>query len=156
MRSAAESASLVRLAVTSGIRSSLVRMAAAFVAWLLVASDLLGYAHQAAEVHAVCAEHGELVHADATHGESIGELRDVAPDAEVTDAPGVPHEDEHGIADHCQACAAAHDPVTVAVTERAPELTVSLASSVAAAPVTSDVPRPALYRAAPKTSPPVA
>jgi hypothetical protein len=156
LRSAAESASLVRIAVTSRFRTSLVRMAAALVAWLLVASDLLGYAHQAAEVHAVCAEHGELVHADATHGESIPELRDIAPDAEVADAPGVPHDDEHGVADHCRACAAAHDPVTVAVTERAPELAVRMASPVVTAPVTSDVPRPALYRAAPKTSPPVA
>ena len=131
-------------------------MAAALVAWLLVVGDVLGFAHQAAEAHAVCAEHGELVHADATHGESIAELREIVAHPEVSSAPGLPHEGEHGLADHCRACAAAHDPATVAVADRVHERVLAIAAPRIEAPLAADVPRPAVYRAAPKTSPPVA
>lgn len=137
-------------------RTSLARIAAALLAWLLVVGDLLGFAHQAGEAHAVCAEHGELVHVEGTHGESIAELRDVEAESELSRAPLQPHDDEHGMADHCRACAAAHDPVTVAVSDRGPERAAEVELARVEAPIVRDVPRPAVYRAAPKTSPPVA
>jgi hypothetical protein len=137
-------------------RTSLVRIAAALVAWLLVVGDFLGFAHQAAEAHAVCAEHGELVHAEGTHGESISELREVRAEPELSRGPEAPHGDEHGADDHCRACAAAHDPVTVAVADRAPESIAEIERAPIAAPVAAEVPARAVYRAAPKTSPPVA
>lgn len=131
-------------------------MAAALVAWLLVMGDVLGFVHQAAEAHAVCAEHGELVHTGDAHAGALAEPRDPGVGAEASAAPGTPHGGEHEAADHCRACASAHDPVALAVADRVPDGVIEESFASLASPVEIEVSGRAVHRVAPKTSPPVA
>jgi hypothetical protein len=126
--------------------------ALAAVAMSLAAAVALGpsakYAHFARVEHAVCAEHGELVHVESTGtrvhaGHTAAPHVDPAPNAE-----GGEHEHRHcGLATQerphgarAADCAHAGDP---AADEDATRSVVRDA-----------VPRRALYRLAPKTSPP--
>jgi hypothetical protein len=48
--------------------SAWIRTVAALAAWLIAGEHSLASLHQILTVHEVCAAHGELVHADETHG----------------------------------------------------------------------------------------
>lgn len=127
-------------------------LAAGTLALLLVASQLAGLLHLAAGRHAVCPEHGELVHVDE-HGP--GEI-DLAPSETESPAwsgaqgPAAP--DEH---DHCTVAVSRAEPVICAV----PWAVAMPAPVVAPATVRPPSTRPrgpgiATWLIAPKQSPP--
>lgn len=127
------------------------RLSAALSLFVYVGAALLSLAHLAEASHARCPEHGEIVHVDeAALAPSLAE----APQSEDGLAPAPAPGDEH-----------AHDHCVVCTTERAKALEdrhaplEMRALAAAAAPRAPFVRIPvlaALYRVAPKTSPPAA
>lgn len=123
------------------------RFAAAFVAFVCISSQLSSFAHEASTVHVTCAEHGEPVdvpsvahaHSASTHAA----FENGNPPAGV------------GGHDHC--AFALHGRQSSTTTVRAlcsaPDHVISPPPPIAAA--TAPGPIRALYRLAPKTSPPV-
>jgi len=120
------------------------RVRAALTALGFVLASLLGTIHEARTRHVVCAAHGELIHADVT-----ARVADTAHSV-LSALPGAPsHGDEH-----CSLASATHQS---RVAPRAPVLAVATAAldpHVALAPRAVALPSAALYRTAPKTSPP--
>lgn len=123
---------------------------AAFAVVLLVAGQLVAFAHAAGTRHAVCAEHGEQLELARVHAESHG-CEDHACDADhlgaATGDRGGDHED----------CAILRALAQHSAPSTGHTLAVA-ATKIAIAPVAP--PRlvaitAALYRVAPKTSPPV-
>ncbi|MGM0574917.1 MAG: hypothetical protein ACQEXJ_04180 [Myxococcota bacterium] len=115
----------------------------AAAAFLVV--QVVGAVHFAAVEHARCEEHGEVVHASgahdgADHAHEPGGGRDA--DGE--------HGDEH---EHCSVTLGGHDGAAVRVEPAAPGLSLAW---VAAHPEGTDraILARAVYRYAPKTSPP--
>ncbi|CAN5915714.1 hypothetical protein BH11MYX3_BH11MYX3_08880 [soil metagenome] len=122
------------------------RVAAAIAALALVMAGLLGVAHEATTRHVRCAEHGELIHSATVTGVRLvasdtGSLVDSLPTTETHD-----HE-------HCLLAAASR-----ALTLESRPLVLTqipvVASALAVAPAADARPGYALYRTAPKTSPP--
>lgn len=101
--------------------------------------------------HVRCAAHGELMHADAGHDHADPTTAlDVSTTRAVVFDAGAAPEHEH---DHCQALASRSvEPTAPAVLVAAPPVTVDPPAPVAR-PLVVVV---ALYRLAPKASPPVA
>ncbi|MCA9667138.1 MAG: hypothetical protein KC503_16180 [Myxococcales bacterium] len=121
--------------------------AACVCALLLVGSQLAGLAHRAFVEHRRCAEHGKLVHADDGH-DAAGPRADRADHARLAERPSASAEHEH---DHCQLTA----PARATVTRAAPKLARTEPPSRAQAPpVVAPLAQLALWRRAPKTSPP--
>jgi len=119
---------------------------AALTALAFVLASLFGVLHEAATTHVRCAQHGELIHRDATvantegsaHGTVLGDLQGEA-------LPG--HE-------HCSLTSVTRESRLV------PRSPVIVSAAVAVSCLTTSVPRvmtargAVLYRTAPKTSPP--
>jgi hypothetical protein len=140
-------------------RSRLRSATALAVAALLVVANLVAYWHQATVVHARCAEHGELVHAESAGDDDHARVTASAPSTEVpvavaalhsrtTDAAG----DDH---DHCDLCPLTREPLrlgaAVVAAARAPQA-IATARAPAAGTVARTIDR---VRFAPKTSPPL-
>jgi hypothetical protein len=125
------------------IRSRARRTTAAFAAWLLVASIVLIGWHRATVLHGKCLEHGEEVH--------LEKLADRAPAASDSVAPSNWLQVEGD--SHCEILATAHTPLAAAhapVAHHVVVVTIADAPPIAiATPIAA-----ALYRLAPKTSPP--
>ena len=123
------------------------RALAAFAAVMLVGCMLLVGWHKATVMHGVCAEHGDELHLDRV---SEHERAEASDSAQIESSTWVQVDGDH----HCVIAATSRDPVSTAA-----------AHAAAAAPDVSDhAPPPpalvapaavALYRLAPKTSPPV-
>ena len=121
------------------------RLQAALTALTFVVAGVFSLVHEATTAHVRCGEHGELTHVDpgvhttATHGET--------PVAE-----GQPPASTHAH-EHCMFQGAAHSvppqpaPAITAIPVATDHLAIADLPAVAA--------RDALYRIAPKTSPPV-
>ena len=118
------------------------------MALLLALADLMGFAHQAAEQHAVCAEHGELIHA--------GEAQDaVAPSGASSLTAPDPAGENHDGDDHCRLCPGTleRDAVVAASSDGLPPA-VSLPTALP--PTTAYHTGTSVLTHAPKTSPPTA
>jgi hypothetical protein len=119
---------------------------AATTAWLLVASILLVGWHRAHVVHGVCAEHGEEIHYERVAGAHAATGSDVAS---LTDVGWIASDGDS----HCEILATAHTPHQASV---APTHHHVVVAAVDPTPpwLTPAPPALALYRLAPKTSPP--
>lgn len=107
-------------------------------------AQLVGLVHQSTEQHSVCPEHGELIHGRTVAGAWSG------TDAEARRVPQAPREDH----DICELAIAGHErtapPDPPVAIDTAPER-----GREAAPPPGRPAGAPfALYRTAPKTSPP--
>lgn len=131
------------------------RAIAAVSAALLIACTLLVDWHRATTMHGVCAEHGDELHlvqvdelrgAPDAHGHDPGDAGDPA---EVTRSSFVPTDGDH----HCQ--------ITATTTVRMPDVddhpraAPTAATDPHAIPAAAPLAARALFRLAPKTSPPV-
>jgi hypothetical protein len=122
------------------------RVQAALTALAFVLASLFGILHEAATTHVRCAEHGELIHRDATvastdgsaHAQVLGELRAEA-------VPG--HE-------HCSLVSATRESRLVPRPPPILSAPVASAAPVAVAPRAVPARGDSLYLTAPKTSPP--
>jgi hypothetical protein len=136
----------VRLFRTSrkGWFSAWVRAAAALFAFLVAGEHGFASLHQALTAHEVCAEHGELVHADSLHSASVP--RGVVPAVDVAAEVEAEHH-------HCGAVPAAptRAPVVSAATECFAALPAVVPTS--ASPLAM-VPAADVLAFAPKQSPP--
>lgn len=117
------------------------RLIAAATSAALVGAGLVALGHQVEERHEVCAEHGELIHTGPGGPVVAGERGDSVGDN--------PLDLDHG--DHCAIAWTAPDAPerAAAVTAVAP-----LADRAGPAPLLERRRSAALYRLAPKTSPP--
>jgi hypothetical protein len=123
------------------------RALAAFAAVVLVGCTLLVGWHKATVMHGVCAEHGDELHLDRVGEHQRAEASD---SAQIESSTWVQGDGDH----HCTIAATSRDPIAAGASHAA-----------AAAPDVSDhasLPHAlvapaavALYRLAPKTSPPV-
>lgn len=124
------------------------RWAVALVALVLGGSELGSAGHAALVRHALCAEHGEPVHAGSsvTAAGIVTVTDSVVPSESAKASP-----DEH---DHCKILAGAS---RIAPSERSLAIPLSLCvdAGLAAGEAVVD-PSVAVFRLAPKTSPPVA
>jgi hypothetical protein len=116
--------------------------AALLVASFLVA-QLIALIHQSGAEHAVCPEHGELIHGRVVAGAWSG------PAAEAHGSPAAPKDDH----DVCELVIASHDRLQPAAAEAVADAPPAAArerlqSGRRLAPTL------AVYRTAPKTSPP--
>ncbi|HLU65259.1 MAG TPA: hypothetical protein VKZ63_03250 [Kofleriaceae bacterium] len=144
---------------TARLSSRALRARAAALVCAFLLGHLGGFIHQATASHARCAEHGELVHGEA--GEADGEARvargveawiaALARDAVQDDLRGLPADSDHEH-DHCWVrCAerarsgAAHGSGVAAPAATGCALALAGLAIQGAG---------ALYRTAPKTSPP--
>jgi|SRR3954469_5344108 hypothetical protein len=123
------------------------RVAAALTALAFVIAGLLGASHEATTRHVRCAEHGELIHSAIAAGAQL-----IAPqrDSVVQSIPtATQHEHEH--------CLLASASRALTVASRPPVLIAMpvVATALARAPTAHDLSAAAIYRTAPKTSPPV-
>jgi len=121
------------------------RARAALTALAFALASLLGVIHEATTRHVVCAAHGELIHADAPAKVAKATPQDVV----TARAPTTTHGDDH--------CALAQALRQSRVAPRVPVLAAVVASVddvVALAPRPAASVTSALYRTAPKTSPP--
>lgn len=125
--------------------SAWIRAIAAFVVVVVAGDHSLASLHQALTAHAVCAEHGELVHGGAAH------VAPTAPSSAPAVAPGALAEEEHH---HCGVVPAAptRSPAVQAAAE-CPAAALALAESFRS--FESDLPAPDVLAFAPKLSPPV-
>jgi hypothetical protein len=142
------------------LRSAAAVRLCVLVAIVFLVGDLLGFMHQSAQVHVVCPEHGELIHGEASeHRGSFEKRPDILASASrmpmAAPEPAPRRDRRHDGDDHCPLCPSAHDPLchhladaarTVAITEGGERLAARASSAVAVA----------VYRTAPKTSPPLA
>jgi hypothetical protein len=123
------------------------RALAAFAAVVLVGCTLLVGWHEATVMHGVCVEHGDELHLDRVSDHERAEASD---SDQVESSTWVPVDGDH----HCVITGTSRDPITAGASP-----------DVAAAAALADEPSPppalaapaavALYRLAPKTSPPV-
>jgi hypothetical protein len=124
------------------------RVMAALVVWLAALGHLTGLAHFALISHHVCAEHGELTHAEeGDHAHARG----ASPEApSPAFAPST--EDEH---EHCSVLARRDERATL--TRSVAAVAAPGAAEPSPPPSSEALPRPGaeLFRLAPKTSPPV-
>lgn len=122
----------------------LLGMLAGVATWLVLLSHLAASLHFALISHEVCAVHGELVHASASHERP----QSASKHSEVTGTAHAEHE-------HCPLVGRRHEPFAFAPPSRVagvvpPEVTELLV----AAGTSSEPSRAALLLAAPKQSPP--
>ena len=122
------------------------RVQAALTALAFVLASLIGLVHEATTRHVRCAEHGELIHGNATAANTADPARDTV----VRELPAAASHDH----EHCSLTSAMREsrvvpraPVIVPVTVPIGELAVALPRVVAAR-------GGGLFRTAPKTSPP--
>lgn len=139
-------------------RSRAMRAWSAFAIAILLGANLSSYLHKSTERHAVCPEHGELIHVD-DHSASSG-VQTSARDAVVerhergiqvrpTESGDSEHEHEH-----CYLCPSSRDRL------HTPHVALVVGDAIArdyrfdgVRPVHPD--QSAVYALAPKTSPPV-
>jgi hypothetical protein len=113
---------------------------------------IVAQAHMLLVQHATCAEHGELVHLDGVNGDSVGTDATASSDLTTVSSASLEDAKPHGH-DHCAAASARRIQAPV---DR-PQLNLPAAASATAAPFDLDAPSGApvaLYRLAPKNSPP--
>jgi len=124
-----------------------------FAASLCLLGQFSGVAHNLLVQHATCAEHGEIIHTAGDHTSAVGAGVDIAAEARVAGSDAAESAEDHGH-DHCLAAAhrrghvglkAVHAAVTA---DSAPKAIVAV--EVGARESVSC----ALYRLAPKNSPP--
>jgi hypothetical protein len=116
------------------------RLVAAAAAFALVAASVVSLAHRVEERHEVCAEHGELIHV------GNGWVEATPADALVESDAGT----EHG--EHCLLASVVQSTLEI---EGASLAMVPPPDALEIAPAAVAVARGALYRLAPKNSPPV-
>jgi hypothetical protein len=126
-----------------------IRVQAALTALAFVLSSMIGLIHEATTRHVRCAEHGEMMHGDATVA-SRAATRAPSRDSVVHDAPvAVMHRHEH--------CSLTSTTRTSRVATRPPAIVaapVAISDVATATPCVIASRGDSLYRTAPKTSPP--
>jgi len=123
------------------------RVQAALTALAFVFASLLGVLHEATTIHVRCAEHGELIHRDATIANTASADRDaVVRDLRVETKPS--HE-------HCSLTSSTRDSRLVPRPPAIVSAPVIISSFAIAGPLVAVARGGDLYRTAPKTSPPV-
>lgn len=129
-----------------------VRYLVGLVATFCLLGQFSSLAHNLLVQHATCAEHGEIVHTGATSAPE-GAATEVAADPTVGDSGASEPAEGHGH-DHCLAVAHGRGHVGLQTVDAAVALDQPAKRVVA---VTTGTARPvsyALYRLAPKNSPP--
>jgi hypothetical protein len=121
---------------------------------LWTVAQLGGQLHRLEQPHAVCAEHGEQVHAPGP-GVAAGPVaRAAEPGAELSGSPPIPGSQADGHHDHCSIGAPlSPEPPAVTVAFGQPGHALAAATT---APVGVELSGPAVFVIAPKTSPPSA
>jgi hypothetical protein len=119
---------------------------AALTALAFVLAGLFGIFHEAATTHVRCAEHGELIHRDATGANPERADRDTVLDDLRAEAVAS-HE-------HCTLTSATRESRLVPRPPAMAPAPVAVSCRSAATPRAMPVPGAGLYRTAPKTSPP--
>ena len=127
------------------------------VALLMAVGPLLGALHVATAGHVACPEDGELIDAAPAALQASGNPIQIAAESRVTARESGPLSSDHSrLHDHCAIALQAHIRARSASTTR---VAGSVAGPPAVAPVMPDPPRLAslaVYRLAPKASPPLA
>lgn len=127
-------------------RAQTARAQAALTALAFVLASLFGILHEAATSHVRCAQHGELIHRDATVANTEGTGPDVAlRDLQVEARPG--HE-------HCALTSTTRESRLVPRPPAMAPAPVAVSRRSATTPRAMPAPGAGLYRTAPKTSPP--
>lgn len=121
-------------------------MHAALTALAFVLASLLGIVHEAATTHVRCAEHGELIHHDATVASTGGADRDTTVSDPVA-AALQSHE-------HCALASVTRESRLVPRPPAIASAQVAIARLARSAPRAVAARAGDLYRTAPKTSPP--
>lgn len=135
-----------RSAPSATLRARTTRVQAALTALAFVFASLLGVLHEATTIHVRCAEHGELIHRDATIANTAGAAGDtVLRDGRAGAAPS--HE-------HCTLTSATRESRLVPRSPAVVSVPVAISKLVAPVPRATAARGAALYRTAPKTSPP--
>jgi len=129
------------------------RLRAVLIASLVVLGQVSGSAHLLFSRHAICLEHGEIIHLD----EEISSATPVAPVAKSRSAASVASSADVRSAeyshDHCLLVSQRRERATLSP----PQISLCAASLSVGVSLPQDVPRPpwvALFRLAPKNSPP--
>jgi hypothetical protein len=123
------------------------RVQAALTALAFVLASLLGVVHEATTIHVRCAEHGELIHRDATLATTASADRDaVVRDLRAETKPS--HE-------HCSLTSSTRDSRLVPRPPAIASAPVAISRFAIAGPLVAVARAGALYRTAPKTSPPI-
>ena len=126
------------------------RVQAAVTALAFVFASLLGILHEATTIHVRCAEHGELIHRDATLAPTANTAsadRDaVVRDLRAETKPS--HE-------HCSLTSSTRDSRLVPRPPAIVAAPVIISGLAVAGPLVEGARGGGLYRTAPKTSPPV-
>lgn len=131
------------------LRSRIHGWAAGILALVLCGAELGSAGHAALVRHAICAEHGEAVHAGAPENERASVV--ASSDAVVPVEPAVVFVDDH---EHCKITAGASR--IVSPDRGLPGLVSPDLDAKPAADRIPVAPAVALFRLAPKNSPPVA
>lgn len=122
-------------------------MQAALTALAFVFASLFGVLHEATTIHVRCAEHGELIHRDATIANAASAGRDaVVRDLRAETKPG--HE-------HCSLTSSTRESQLVPRPPAIVSAPVIVSGLTVAGPLVESAHGGGLYRTAPKTSPPV-
>jgi len=122
------------------------RVQAALTALAFVVASLLGVLHEATTIHVRCAEHGELIHRDATVANTASVDRDaVVRDLRAETKPS--HE-------HCSLTSLTRDSRLVPRPPAIASAHVAISRPAFMGTRTTTARGGGLYRTAPKTSPP--
>lgn len=122
------------------------RMLAALTMLAFVVSSLIGIVHEATTKHVRCAEHGELIHGDATTKTGAPALDPVARERPPAATRG--HE-------HCSLMSAMRESRVVSPAPAIVPAPVAIRDLAVGMPRVVSARGADLYRTAPKTSPPV-
>jgi hypothetical protein len=128
-----------------GRTPSQARVSAAALAAFIAGAQLLAVAHMSVVVHAVCAEHGELVHAAGPEAEQLS----AAADRELHAAPAA-----DGGHEHCAVAACRRQPVELSERFSTEAVVAAVAEPIADTGADVFISRLRLLQAAPKASPP--
>jgi hypothetical protein len=120
------------------------RHGAVLLAASFLIAQLVGLVHQSTEQHTVCPEHGELIHGRTVAAAWAG------PVVEARGAPQAPRDDH----DVCELAVASHERIAPPDPPHATDTPPEDGREAAPPPVRRSGPSVALYRTAPKTSPP--
>jgi len=120
------------------------RRGAALLTVAFLVAQLIGLVHQSTARHSVCPEHGELIHGRVVAGSLAGR------GTEARRVPQAPQGDH----DACELAVASHQRTQPPDPPQAFDAAPEAQSPVAPPPAREVVASLALYRTAPKTSPP--
>lgn len=133
------------------------RALAGFAAFVLVACTLLVGWHEATVMHGVCAEHGDELHLDVItigDGGTVAggdhERAEASDSDQIESSTWVPVDGDH----HCVIAATSRDPITTAAGHDV-AAAADLSEPTSLPPALAGPAAVAIYRLAPKTSPPV-